>query len=241
MKADPRLKEWLRADQSQVFRPAPSFPKLEVFRLMGGGNGRLGTRQTVRKVNSWTKRLAEIAEPRMVFSVFRLDGASIAGIRLEDGTFLRSAKLGRTLKDCDAVACFVGTLGVEVDEEINRLTCRNKLSDAFIVDAAASAGAEQLVDEFHKGMAKMFRSRGKGATLRFSPGYCDWAVTEQAKLFSLLETDLIGVELSESSLMNPRKSVSGVFGLTSSPSSVSARYNPCAHCGKKDCVARRPI
>lgn len=206
---------------------------------MGGGNGRLGTRQTVRKVHSWTKRLAQVVEPKMVFSVARLSETGTSGIRLENGTFFRSARIARALKDCEAVVCFVGTIGAEVDEEINRLTSKNKLSDAFVVDAAGSAGAEQMVEAFHKGMEKVFRSQGKGVTLRFSPGYCDWAVKEQAKLFSLLDTDLIGVELSESSLMNPRKSVSGVFGLTSTPSSVSTRYNPCAHCGKKDCVARR--
>ncbi len=177
----------------------------------------------------------------MVFSVARVDAASTSGIQLENGTFFRSAKLGRSLKDCEAVVCFVGTIGAEVDEEIHRLTSKNKLSDAFVVDAVGSAGAEQLVETFHNGMARVFRSRGKGVTLRFSPGYCDWAVKEQAKLFNLLETDLIGVQLSESSLMNPRKSVSGMFGLTSTSSSLSTKYNPCAHCGKKDCVARRSI
>jgi cobalamin-dependent methionine synthase I len=139
------------------------------------------------------------------------------------------------------VVCFAGTIGAEVDEEIDRLTSKNKYSDAFVVDATGSAGAEQLVEAFHQGMEKFLRTQGKGVTVRFSPGYCDWTVEEQAKLFKLLETDLIGVELSDSFLMTPRKSVSGIFGLTSTPSSKSTRYNPCAHCGKKDCMARRSL
>lgn len=235
------LRESVTLEKSQVVRPAPSFPKLEVFRIMGGGDGRLGTRQTVRKVNVWTKRLVDIVKPRLVFSVMPLSGAGISGIRLEDGTFFRSAKLGRISKDCEAVVCFVGTLGARIDNEIENLTRANKLSEAYVVDAAGSAGAEQLVEGFHKGMERIFRSKGKGVTLRFSPGYCDWAVEEQAKLFDLLDTGLVGVELGESSLMAPSKSVSGIFGLTTSPSVNSTRYNPCLRCGKKHCVARRSL
>lgn len=49
------------------------------------------------------------------------------------------------------------------------------------------------------------------ATMLFSPGYCGWHVSGQKRLFESLRPDEIGIELSESFLMQPLKSVSGVI------------------------------
>jgi cobalamin-dependent methionine synthase I len=88
-------------------------------------------------------------------------------------------------------------------------------------------------------MENLFRNQGKGVTLRFSPGYCDWPISEQKKVFELVQADMIGVSLNESFLMNPRKSVSGLFGITEEPSQTVSGYNPCVHCNKRDCFSRR--
>jgi hypothetical protein len=47
--------------------------------------------------------------------------------------------------------------------------------------------------------------------MRFSPGYCGWDLTAQRGLFEALQPAEIGITLSESCLMRPLKSISGVF------------------------------
>jgi hypothetical protein len=80
---------------------------------------------------------------------------------------------------------------------------------------------------------------GLGTTVRFSPGYCDWSLREQITLFRMVKTRSIGVSLSPSALMKPRKSVSGVFGLSADGPASRVRSNPCLMCEKLDCFSRR--
>jgi hypothetical protein len=51
-----------------------------------------------------------------------------------------------------------------------------------------------------------------------------------------LDNDEIGVRISDSCLMSPRKSISGVFGIVPENSPL---YNPCIDCRKTHCEARR--
>jgi hypothetical protein len=72
-------------------------------------------------------------------------------------------------------------------------------------------------------------------------GYCDWSLREQTAVFNQFEdSKSLGVTLSDSCLMTPRKSVSGVFGIIpKNGNQTIADYNPCTNCSKTDCIARR--
>ena len=62
-----------------------------------------------------------------------------------------------------------------------------------------------------------------------------WPIQEQKKLFSLLDDGVpVGVRLTESSLMVPNKSISGM--LFTSP---DVDYESCAYCERENCPDRR--
>jgi hypothetical protein len=185
--------------------------------------------------------LGSIVRPRIIYSLQPLADVTNTSVHFENNTVLNSAKMAGALRDSYQAVCFVATLGKVIDDEIHTLTQDNNLSEGFVVDAIGSVGTEQLVERFHRMMEVEFRRNGKGVTLRFSPGYCDWAVTEQQKLFRLVRPHRIGVHLTDSSLMIPRKSVSGIFGVTRNGSGSLERHNPCTSCGKSNCIARRTI
>ena len=226
------------SEKNQVIGLKPQFPKPEVFRLLGGRGGRLGTRSTVRKVNDWTSRLGAISSPRLVYTIEPVVQITASHVRLQRGEPFKSAKLARALQGSEAVVCFVATLGQEVQHQISHLSNGGKLSDAYIVDAIASVGTEQTVESFQSQMRDGCRRYGKGVTLRFSPGYCDWPIEEQTKVFRVVEAGRIGVRLTDSFLMTPSKSVSGVFGIVQG-AGASLPHNPCLLCGRSHCLGRR--
>jgi hypothetical protein len=227
-------------EKNHVFHMEPRFPKLEVIRLLGGSGDRLGSRHTIRKVQAWTKELVSVVKPALVYSVEPVAGVTEAGLELENGQVFESAKVADSLQDCRALVCFVGTLGAELDETLNTLSSRKKYSEAAVVDAVGSVGAESLVEHFHRQTEARLRREGHGVTLRFSPGYCDWPLGEQVKLFELVEAQTVGVKLLESCLMQPGKSVSGVFGITKKASAQPLPpHNPCLSCPQAHCKARR--
>jgi hypothetical protein len=157
-------------------------------------------------------------------------------IRIKGAIEFESKNLSEVMKNAEKLVCFIGTLGPGIEEEVGVLMQDNDLSEAYILDAMGSVAVEDLVDKFQQTIKNECERVGKTVTLRFSPGYCDWPLTEQKKLFSLFEPEDIMVQLLDSCLMQPVKSISGVFGIVPQG---SALYNPCRYCDDRACKARR--
>ena len=75
---------------------------------------------------------------------------------------------------------------------------------------------------------------------RFSPGYGDWPIDQQPELIRLAKAGEIGVSLSSSMMLIPRKSITAIIGLykegTRKEQTVHAKG--CAACSKLDCPSR---
>ena len=105
-----------------------------------------------------------------------------------------------------------------------------------MVDAVASELVEAAMNHIQDRLAETVGADGRHITNRFSPGYCCWPVSEQHKLFSLLPRGFCGITLTESALMLPIKSVSGIIGIGHN---VSKMDYPCKLCDMRDCIYRR--
>ncbi len=224
----------------QVMNIQPEIEADELARLMGDRKRRGLSRSLNTKVERVSERFGELLDPRFGYRVLKIVRAEHGVVSLENGVELKGRRLARAMRNAEDLVCFLATLGEELDREIASLFRNNHLSEGYIMDALGSVAVENLVEQFHRHMEDENRKKERAVTLRFSPGYCDWPVTDQVQLLSLFETEKMGVELLESCLIQPRKSVSGVFGLT--PAGAPARerpYNPCHACSKTDCFARR--
>jgi hypothetical protein len=113
------------------------------------------------------------------------------------------------------LALFAVTVGQPVCDEISRLFDEGEYALASMLDAAASESAEVAAQAAQDDYERRLREDGRldvaAAVMRFSPGYCGWDVSGQRKLFAYLSPEEIGIELSDSFLMRPLKSVSGVM------------------------------
>ncbi|MBE0432342.1 hypothetical protein IBX73_02615 [candidate division WOR-3 bacterium] len=132
------------------------------------------------------------------------------------------------------LALFAATLGQEVHARISALFERGDFALASMLDSVASAGVEIAADVVEKYYTRALRERGltaeNDAVMRYSPGYCGWHVSGQKKLFNYLKPGEIGIELRESFLMDPLKSVSGV--LMSGPREIHLFDDTCSFCGQ---------
>lgn len=219
----------------------PDFDLDFVERLLGGQRRDELPRTTRQRLHLQKGRLLNLIRPRIIWKEFGIAQIEKSGVVLTNGVVLHSRKMAWTMKNASSLICFIATVGKQIDREIESLMSGGALAHGYIADALGSGAVESLADRFHSDMAKMAAETKQYAGLRFSPGYCDWPVTEQQKLFSLLDNDAVGVKLAESCLMAPRKSISGVFGIfdqTNAPPN-NKKHNPCHICSKKDCIARR--
>ncbi len=184
---------------------------------------------------------ARLAQPVGVLSEVSIE--KFAAIFKGEGDNEPETPLAGIFPDADRLALFAVTLGAPITAEITRLFAANDFAAAAMLDAAASEGAD-LAAEW---VETSFRRRWKAncslsenmGTLRFSPGYCGWHISGQKALFSLLKPDDIGITLTDSCLMQPLKSVSGVIVAGAKKIfEFEDAYPFCTDCGTRTCRDR---
>lgn len=214
----------------------PTIGNDELAKLLGSRNKKSLPMSIKKKVQTARQKLKRLIKPSLHYRIVKPSVMDIDVVQLGETVEFTSANLANTLTNAEKIVCFVGTIGTGVEHEINRLLSKQKLADAYILDAMASVAVENMIDRFQDLMANQFSAEHRTVTLRFSPGYCDWPVTQQKKLFKIFDPKEIDVELLDSCLMKPRKSISGVFGITPQE---SESYNPCRDCPTRRCQSRR--
>ena len=218
----------------------PIIEKDALARLLGGDEFDEIPRSTRSKINQMNLVFEELVEPNLCHRNMGIDSVEKGAVLLEEGQKFKSNKLSKTLKNCDEIICYIATLGDSIEDRINQLMQKKHLAQAYILDAMASVAADNMVETFHQQMKDVYNDQNKQVTLCFSPGYCDWPLTDQKKLFGIFDSNELDVELTDSCFMKPRKSISGVFGITPTDSNHREQsYNPCSECNRPNCSARR--
>lgn len=218
----------------------PVIEKDALAKRLGGGEYNNIPRSTRLKIKKLEPVFKKLVNPSVHHQNTGIDSVENGTVILEDGPEFKSSKLSKTLKNCDEIISYIVTLGGDIECEIKRLMDEKHLAEAYILDAMASVATDNMVSTFHHRMKGEYKSRRKQVTLCFSPGYCDWSITDQKKLFDIFDSNELEVKLTDSCFMQPRKSISGVFGIAPSDSNPREQsYNPCSECNRHSCIARR--
>lgn len=156
-------------------------------------------------------------------------------IEIEGVVFGVKPIIFRQIKDAEEVALFICTAGPEIGERSRRCMKEGDLLRGYIYDVIGSEVVERAADRMQEELKNAAVAHGKKITNRFSPGYCGWDVAEQHKLFSFFNDNFCGITLTESALMNPVKSVSGIIGI-----GREVKYSPyqCHLCEDQNCLYR---
>ena len=142
----------------------------------------------------------------------------------------------RQLHGSEAYALFICTSGIEFEAYQQRLKQEGDMVRVFIADSLGSVIAEKCADQMERHLQESIDKLGWKHTNRFSPGYCGWHVSQQQLLFPLFDGHTCGVRLTNSSLMLPIKSVSGLIGLGKE---VRRLDYTCGLCNFDKCYKRR--
>lgn len=157
-------------------------------------------------------------------------------IEPQESVFEFGEKISKVFSKANKIALFVTTLG----EESKQIIYSNK-SDPFayyLVDFLASQYAEAMAEFMHERAKEKAIKMSYRFSNRYSPGYCGWNVREQQKLFSYFPENQCGIRLTESSLMDPVKSVSGAIAFGSE---VKYREYGCKICNETNCLYKSKL
>jgi len=174
-----------------------------------------------------------VARPKAVYEVSYVenknkDSLDIGGVRFT------SHVLRINLDKVERVFPYVVTCGRELDEidipsgEFLKSYLMDQIKEAVLISA------RKYLDDYLR------KKYALGQMSRISPGAgrtTDWPLKQQKELFSIFGNveDLIGVRLTESLLMVPVKSVSGIYFPT------EIRFESCQLCPREKCIGRRAL
>jgi hypothetical protein len=184
------------------------------------------------------KESAEISNIKAQYTIFNdirfvVDTRSIVinnvGFQIEKIVFSQ-------IRKSVSAAIFFCTAGKEIGNRSRKAMEERDLLRGYIYDVIGSEIAEAAADLMQDELEKELNTEGLKMTNRYSPGYCGWDVAEQHKLFRLVPDNYCGIRLTESALMDPVKSVSGIIGI-----GANVKFNPytCRMCNMKDCIYRK--
>jgi len=139
------------------------------------------------------------------------------------------------IRKSEKAAIFICTAGHKISDESKRFMNEGDLLKGYVYDTFGSIVVEAAMDLIQKELQNKMSVTGLNITNRYSPGYCDWNVSEQKYLFSLLPENFCGIELTDTCLMKPIKSVSGIIGIGKS---VKFNQYMCNLCSMENCLYR---
>jgi hypothetical protein len=184
-----------------------------------------------KAVRDLVETVRAIAKPKAVYMVSYVEGRDGDNVCI-GGVVFKSRVLSANLQKVHRVFPYIATCGREFDEvEIPS----DDLIRRYWVDTIKGVALRVSMEYLYSHLRGKFLLE---TTSTMSPGEADrdvWPIEQQELLFGLFGNteELVGVKLTESMLMIPNKSLSGICF----PSEIS--FKSCQVCQRKDCHARR--
>jgi hypothetical protein len=125
-----------------------------------------------------------------------------------------SRRLAAFLQECGEVVLMGATAGGEVMAAIAEDATGNRLTRGVVIDAVASEMVDASLDWIMLYFGRELRRENKELKPnRYSAGYGDFLLENQAVMFRLLDLSRLGVHITASFLLIPEKSVTAIAGV----------------------------
>lgn len=147
--------------------------------------------------------------------------------------------LPKPLHKAELLAFGVSTIGIALEEKVDELMKEGDYALSNILDSVGSAAVNETADRLGKEVLGYSRDNELKNTRAFSPGSgaSHWKIKNQRLIFDSLNPAEIGVNLTSSFTMLPKKSSSFVIGLGKEVQQANDLYS-CEGCKRRDCPYR---
>jgi len=179
-----------------------------------------------KEIASLIEESRELIKPKAVYTYVEVVRIERDSVRLESGDTLKGVILADMLRYGQKVAPYVVTIGPKLEKRASKLAEDNGLL-AFLLDKIGNYALEIANENIRSLVEKTLGDK----VSNFGPGEGTgklFGIEQQTVLFQILQPfSSIGVRLTPSYLMIPKKSESGVFAVT------DEEYIACHYCPTK--------
>ncbi len=216
------LSKWdLRLDVDMVLRSQGADP--EAIR-----------RRSPRLVESARRALEEgslLLQPRVTTQRLLVEDLHHERVKLEGGGLLSGWLLVKHMAGAQEAIIVLCTVGDALERRAAEVSKRDAVY-GLALDGLGSAGVEALANAACALIKDEAAKEGYQVTMPLSPGMVGWPVEcGQPQIFDLLDASEIGVRLTKSMMMIPRKSLAFVLGIGKE---LMAGGRTCDYCSAKE-------
>ena len=192
------------------------------------------------KIDECIQETKENIETKYTYEIYDIkNDLSSNTIEFKNSTLkLESKDLSELLKDCDKCVLMSATLGFNIEKNIRRYSYKN-LTKGVIIDACATTSIEEVCDMVQESILQDVSKEDKHLTMRYSPGYGDLDIRANKEILNLLNAHRkIGVTVTDTGIMIPRKSVVALIGVSNKK--IENNKRTCENCSNKiNCKFKR--
>ncbi len=155
-----------------------------------------------------------LAEPAFAWAYHGVAAIRSNELRLDGGQTIKSRFLAQKLAPARGLVAMAATIGPRLEDRIKAYQAAGDTMAAYLLDLAGSALVESAYYSGFQQVEIKAAAAGLEATTPFGPGHSYWEnLADQETLFTLVDATSLGITLTTSYLMLPRKSVSGISGI----------------------------
>jgi hypothetical protein len=207
----------------------------DLFLLMGYGDHVPG-QDILTMIEEMRLALRDYCKPHFGYmmqqgKIIDREHLSIGHTVLNPGRIITAA-----MREAEYFILFTATVGHEFDRWLKQIEQEDDIVKTFVANTLGSVIVESTVSLLMERLAQTAANEGLHISNNYSPGYCDWVLSEQKILFSLFPPDTTGIQLTDSCLMLPIKSVSGLACIGRN---VKKRPYGCEICKMATCVKNK--
>lgn len=156
---------------------------------------------------------SHLIKPEVLYRRLAVDRVVHERITLEGNGILQGRLLAQHLGPASEVSIILCTIG-DALEELASETIAHDPVFGLALDGLGSAYVEALANAACRRFEEEAKAASLQASIPLSPGMIGWTVDEgQPQIFGLLDSEEIGVRVTPSWVMLPRKSLSMVLGV----------------------------
>ena len=178
-----------------------------------------------------------------------IDALELSGGKFRiNGIEFNSKRVYEQLVDAEAESVVVTAVsaGKNCEGRARQLWKEEKPDEYFFMEMYGSAVVEHLIASAAGRICAWADQNMMAALPRYSPGYPEWDILEQHKLFEVIRKDTTQkfpeeIHVMHTGMLNPKKSLLAVFGITKHLEKAQSHVNliPCENCSLPNCKYRR--
>jgi len=166
--------------------------------------------------------------PSALYTVVKVTNFDHQKITFEGGSF-EGPLVAKALAGADDLNIAACTIGEELENRVAEVMSENPVK-AVALDGAAISALRKVSQATEDMISKEACELETNLGMRAQPGQEGWPIEQQREVFSILPGEEIGIRLTETCLMIPRKSVSFVIPRGKA---LSDSVSPCDFCSKQ--------